>query len=326
MSFSGWRFCVQFFAVLAAMGMAAHVCAQNYPGKPVRLIVPFVPGGGTDLIARTLSARLTEALGQSVVVDNRAGAGGVIGADLVAKALPDGYTLLMGTPGPLTINPALIAKMPYTLADFAPIALTTISPFMLVVHPAVAAKSVKELIVLAQAKPNALNFGSAGTGSVAHLASEQFKALAGVQITHVPYKGGGQSLIDLLAGQLQMVIDNMPTVLPQVRLGKLRGLAVGTKKRSALVPEYPTMIEAGVSGYEASTASGVLAPAKTPPAIIARLNHELDAIVRNPEVKERFFAQGLEVVGGTPEQYAQHLRDELALNARIIKAAGIKPD
>jgi tripartite-type tricarboxylate transporter receptor subunit TctC len=305
---------------------ACHVAAQAYPAKPIRLIVPFGPGGGTDLIARTLSPRLTEALGQSVVVDNRAGAGGVIGADLVAKALPDGYTLMMGTPGPLTINPALLAKLPYALTDFAPVTLTTISPFMLVVHPAVNAKTVKELIALAQAKPNALNFGSAGNGSVAHLAGEQFKALAGVQITHVPYKGGGQSLIDLLGGQLQLVIDNLPTVLPQVRLGKLRGLAVGTKKRSALVPEYPTMVEAGVAGYEATTASGVLAPAGTSRAIVARLNRELDAIVRNAEVKERFFVQGLEVVGGTPEQYAQHLRDELQLNTRIIKAAGIRAE
>ena len=305
-------------------GAIAGAAAQTYPGKPIRLIVPFAPGGGTDLIARTLSQRLTEALGQSVVVDNRAGAGGVIGADLVAKALPDGYTLVMGTPGPLTINPALIAKMPYTLADFAPIALTTLSPFMLVVHPAVPVKSVRELIALAQSKPNALNFGSAGTGSVAHLAGEQFKALAGVQIMHIPYKGGGQSLIDLLGGQLQMVIDNLPTVLPQVRLNKLRGLAVGTKKRSALAPEYPTMIEGGVPGYEASTASGMLAPAKTPRAIIVRLNRELNAIVGNAEVKERFFVQGLEVVGGTPEQYARHLGDELMLNARIVKAAGIR--
>ena len=312
--------------MFAGLVIASAACAQNYPDKPIRLIVPFGPGGGTDLIARTLSPRLTEALGRSVVVDNRAGAGGVIGADLVAKALPDGYTLMMGTPGPLTINPALLAKLPYALTDFAPISLTTISPFMLVVHPAVNARTVKELIALAQAKPNSLNFGSAGNGSVAHLAGEQFKALAGVQITHVPYKGGGQSLIDLLGGQLQLVIDNLPTVLPQVRLGKLRGLAVGTPKRSALVPEYPTLVEAGVPGYEATTASGVLAPANTPRAIIARLNRELDGITRNAEVKERFFAQGLEVVGGTPEQYAQHLRDELLLNTRIIKAAGIKAE
>ena len=320
------RLLVQLSVATCMPCFACHVAAQDYPAKPIRLIVPFGPGGGTDLIARTLSPRLTEALGQSVVVDNRAGAGGVIGADLVAKALPDGYTLMMGTPGPLTINPALLAKLPYALTDFAPVTLTTISPFMLVVHPAVNAKTVKDLIALAQAKPNALNFGSAGNGSVAHLAGEQFKALAGVQITHVPYKGGGQSLIDLLGGQLQLVIDNLPTVLPQVRLGKLRALAVGTKKRSALVPEYPTMVEAGVAGYEATTASGVLAPARTPRAIVDRINHELNGIVRNAEVKERFFSQGLDVAGGTPEQYAQHLRDELQLNTRIIKAAGIRAE
>lgn len=310
-------------ALLAACSFPLYA-ADAYPTKPVRLIVPFAPGGGTDLIARTLGARLTDGLGQAVVVDNRAGAGGVIGADLVAKAPADGYTLVMGTPGPLTINPVLTAKMPYTLADFAPIALTTISPFMLVVNPAVPAKSIKELIALAQAKPNALNFGSAGNGSVAHLAGEQFKALANVQITHVPYKGGGQSLVDLLAGQIQMVIDNLPTVLPQVKLGKLRALAVGSKKRSALAPDYPTLIEAGVPGYEATTASGMLAPAKTPSSILARLNRELNAIVGNPEVRERFFSQGLEVVGGTPEDYARHLAEELKLNERIVKLAGIK--
>ena len=305
-------------------GVVACASAQGYPSKPIRFVVPFAPGGGTDLIARTLSVRLSEALGQPVVVDNRAGAGGVIGADMVAKALPDGYTLLMGTPGPLTINPALVANMPYTLADFAPVALATVSPFILVVHPSVPAKSVAELIALAHSKPNALNYGSAGNGSVAHLAGEQFKALAHVQITHVPYKGGGQSLIDLIGGQLQMVIDNLPTVLPQIRLSKLRALAVGTKTRSALVPEYPTMIEAGVAGYEASTASGVLAPAGTAREIVARLNRELDGMLRKSDVKERFFAQGLEVAGGTPAQYAQHLRDELAQNALVIRAAGIR--
>ena len=304
--------------------LAPAAFSQTYPAKPIRLIVPFVPGGGTDLIARILSQRLTEPLGQTVIVDNRPGAGGVIGAELVAKSPPDGYTLLMGTPGPLTINPALLAKMPYTLEDFAPIALTTISPFILVVHPSVPAKSVKELIALAKSKPNSLNFGSAGQGSVAHLAGEQFKALAGVQIVHIPYKGGGQSLTDLLAGQLQMVIDNLPTVWPQIRQGKLRALAVGTKTRSALVPEYPTMAEAGVPGYEASTASGLLAPAKTSRDIINRINRDVLVVLRNPEVRERFVAQGLEVAGGTPEQYAQHLRNELAQNARVIKAANIR--
>jgi len=318
---------LQRFSTLSAMlvtALAPAAFSQTYPAKPIRLIVPFVPGGGTDLIARILSQRLTEPLGQTVIVDNRPGAGGVIGAELVAKSPPDGYTLLLGTPGPLTINPALLAKMPYTLEDFAPIALTTISPFILVVHPSVPAKSVKELIALAKSKPNSLNFGSAGQGSVAHLAGEQFKALAGVQIVHIPYKGGGQSLTDLLAGQLQMVIDNLPTVWPQIRQGKLRALAVGTKTRSALVPEYPTMAEAGVPGYEASTASGLLAPAKTSRDIINRINRDVLVVLRNPEVRERFVAQGLEVAGGTPEQYAQHLRDEFAQNARVIKAANIR--
>ena len=311
---------------MLCVGAGTLAWGQSYPAKAIRFIVPFAPGGGTDLIARVLSQHLTEALGQPVVVDNRAGAGGVIGADIVAKAPADGYTLLMGTPGPLTINPGLVAKMPYALDDFAPVALTTISPFMLVVHPSVPAKSVRELIALAHSKPNALNFGSAGNGSVAHLAGEQFKALAHVQITHVPYKGGGQSLIDLVGGQLQMVIDNLPTVLPQMRSGKLRALAVGTRKRSALVAEYPTMIEAGVPGYEASTASGVLAPARTSRDIVTRLNREVVDILRRPDVKERFFAQGLEVAGGTPGEYARHLHAELAQNARVIKAAGIRID
>jgi tripartite-type tricarboxylate transporter receptor subunit TctC len=320
-------------AVLAVV-LAAGCCATNaihasaaadaYPGKPIRLIVPFAPGGGTDLIARTIGQPLTDALKQPVVVDNRAGAGGVIGADLVAKAAPDGYTLLMGTPGPLTINPNLQATIPYSLTDFVPIALATISPFILVVNPAVPAASVKELIALARARPGALNFGSAGNGSVAHLAAEQFKGLTGVQITHIPYKGGGQSLIDLLGGQLQIVFENLPVVLPHIRSGKLRALAVGTKKRSALVPEYPTMIEAGVPGYEASTASGVLAPAKTPRETVARLNRDIVKILHTPEVKERFAAQGLEAVGSTPEQYAEHLRAELAQYAKVIKAAGIR--
>ena len=316
--------CAAGAAGIVACGLSATAWPDDYPAKSIRFVVPFVPGGGTDLVGRTIAQRLTEALGQSVVVDNRAGAGGVIGADTVAKAAADGYTLLMGTPGPLTINPNLLAKMPYTLKDFTPISLATIGPFILVVNPSLPATSVKELIALAKAKPNALNFGSAGNGSVAHLASEQFKALAGVQLTHVPYKGAAQSLTDLLAGQIQMEIENLPVVLPHILSGKLRALAVGTKKRFALVPEVPTMIEAGVPGYEASTTSGVLAPAKTPRERIARLNAEINKILQTPDIKERLLAQGLETVGGTPEQYAQHLRDELAQYARVVKSAGVK--
>ncbi len=312
---------------LSLLGAASVARAQAYPDRPIRLVVPFAPGGGTDLTGRAIAQRLSDAFGKPVVVDNRAGAGGVIGADLVAKAAPDGYTLLMGTPGPMTINPNLQKKMPYdTLRDFAPITLTTISPFILVVHPAVPAATVKELIALAKQKPGALNFGTAGTGSVAHLSAEQFKAMTGVQLTHIPYKGSSQSLIDLLAGQVQMVFENLPVVLPHIRAGKVRALAVGTRTRSALLPEYPTVAEAGVPGYEASTAFGMVAPAKTPKEIVGRLNREVVKILRSAEIKDSFGALGLEAVGGTPEQYAEHLRDELARYARIIKAAGIRPD
>jgi tripartite-type tricarboxylate transporter receptor subunit TctC len=317
----GWWLCCLLMLTLSANVLMA----QEYPTKPIRLIVPFAPGGGTDLIARIISQGLAESLGQSVVVENRAGAGGVIGAEVVSKAAPDGYTLLMGTPGPLTINPNLLLKIPYdALKDFSPISLTTISPFILVVNPTVPAKTVKELIALAKAKPDTLNFGSAGNGSVSHLAGEQFKALAGIQIVHVPYKGGGQSLIDLLSGQVQLVIENLPVVLPHIRSGKLRALAVGTKTKSGLVPEYPTMRDAGVPGYEQSTSSGILAPAKTPASVIAKLNRDIVKVLQKADTKEKFSAQGVEVVGSTPEEYAEHLRDEMAQYAKVVKSAGIK--
>ncbi len=310
----------------AALGATATLpaMAQTYPVKPIRFVVPFAPGGGTDLLARAIGQRLTDVLGQPVVVDNRAGAGGVIGADLVAKAAPDGYTIVLGSPGPLTINPNLRPSIPYRLKDFAPITLATISPFVLVVNPALGVASVKELIALAKAKPGALNFGSGGNGAVAHLAGEQFKALAGVQITHVPYKGSNPSIIDLIGGQLQLVIDNLPVLVLHVRSGRLKALALGTRKRSVLLPEVPTMIEAGVPGYEASTAFGVLAPASTPRAIITRLNREIVTILRAPDLIERFAGLGLEAVGSTPEEYAEHLRAELAQYSKLIKSIGLK--
>jgi len=313
------------FSLAALVAVATPLAtAQTFPVKPIRFVVPFAPGGGTDLIARAIGQRLTDALGQPVVVDNRAGAGGVIGADLVAKAAPDGYTIVLGSPGPLTINPNLRPSIPYRLKDFAPITLATISPFVLVVNPALPVASVKELIALAKSKPGALNFGSGGNGSVAHLAGEQFKALAGVQITHVPYKGSNPSIIDLIGGQLQLVIDNLPVLVLHGRSGRLKALAVGIKRRSALLPDVPTMIEAGVPGYEASTAFGVLAPAGTPRAIMARLNREIVTILRAPDLIERFAGLGLEAVGSTPDQYAEHLRAELAKHGKLIKAIGLK--
>ena len=307
---------------------ALEASRQAYPTKPIRFIIPFVPGGGTDITGRTIAQKLSETFGKPVVVDNRPGAGGVIGADLVAKAVPDGYTILLGSPGPLTINPNLQPKMPYdTLRDFAPVSLATISPFMLVVHPGLASSNVKELIALAKEKPNTLNYGSAGNGSVAHLSAEQFKAIAGVQVTHVPYKGSSPVMVDLLAGRLQLTFENLPIVLPHIRSGKLKALAVGTRKRSALVPEFPTMIEAGVPGYESSTAFGVLAPAKTPRPIVARLSAEISKALQGaPDVRDGLAARGFEPVGSTPEEYTAQLRDELKRVAHVVKLANIRLD
>jgi tripartite-type tricarboxylate transporter receptor subunit TctC len=300
--------------------------AQTYPTRPIRFIVPFAPGGSTDLLARILAQRMVETLGQPVVVDNRGGAGGVIGAELAARAPADGYTIVLGSPGPLTINPNL-QRVPYdTLRDFSPITLATISPFTLVLHPSVPAQSVKELVALAKAKPGQLNYGSAGNGSVGHFSTEQFKALAGVDLVHIPYKGAGPAVTDLVGGRLQLMFENLPTILPHVRAGRLRMLAVGTKTRSALAPEYPTIHESGVPGYESSTAFGVLAPARTPAPVVGRLNQEILKILHSADAKERMAAQGLETVGGTPQQYSQHLKEELAKYGRIVKAAGIKAD
>jgi len=300
--------------------------APSYPSRPLRFIVPFAPGGSTDLLARFLAPRLTEALGQPVVVDNRPGAGGVVGAEIAARAPADGHTIVLGSPGPLTINPNL-QRVPYdTLRDFSPIALATISPFTLVVHPSTPAGSVRELLALAKAKPGELNYGSAGNGSVGHFSAEQFKALAGVNLVHVPYKGAGPAVADLLGGRLQLMFENLPTILPHVRSGKLKMLAVGTKTRSALVPEYPTIHEAGVPGYESSTAFGVLAPVKTPAAIINRLNREVVRALQSPELREKLSGLGLEAVGGTPQEYAVHLGEELAKYGRIVKTAGIRLD
>ena len=312
------------YAIALALAAPAHAHAQEYPSKAVRLVVPFAPGGGTDTIGRLIAQKLTDAWGQTVVVDNRAGAGGMIGAELVAKSAPDGYTLLMGTPGPLTINPHLKKKMPYdTLKDFTPITLATNSPFILVTHPALPVKTVKEFVALAKGRPGSLNYGSAGPGSVGHLAGEQLAALAGIRIVHVPYKGSSLAVTDLIAGQLQFMMENLPTVLPQVRAGKLKALATGTRQRSTLVPELPPLHEAGVAGYEASTAFGVLGPARLAAGALARANRDINAALKSPDMKDKLSGQGVEPIGSTPEQYVAHLRDELDRYGRVVKAAGI---
>jgi len=307
-------------------GSAAFAAApgSTYPVRPIRLIVPFAPGGGTDITARLVAQPLSEALGQPVIPDNRAGAGGIIGTDMVAKATPDGYTLVYGSPGPLSIGPNL-QKVPYDpLRDLQPITQTTRSPLVLVVHPGVPAGSVKEFIALARAKPNGLNYGSAGNGSVEHLGAELFKAITGVQLVHVPYKGTGPSMADLMAGRIEVLFENLPPVLPHIRTGKLKALAVGTLTPSAHLPDLPTLNASGAPGYEASSWFGFLAPAKTPRAIIDRLNTAIVVILRSAFIKERFYALGAEPVGNTPEEYHAHIRDKLLEVRKLVALAGMK--
>jgi tripartite-type tricarboxylate transporter receptor subunit TctC len=316
---------VRAFAVLLAL-VSQLSLAQPYPSKPVRLIVGLAPGGATDIMARTLVPGLSEELGQPVVVDNRPGAAGTIGAGIVAKSPPDGYTLLSAGPGSLVINP-LLGAVPYDPArDFAPIAVVATAPNVLVVHPAVPAQSVGELIALARSRPGALNYASGGIGSTPHLAAALFAAMAGIRIAHVPYKGTGPAVTDLLGGQVQMAVLGIPTVLPHVRSGKLRPLAVTGKRRSPELPEVPTVDEAGVAGYEVSPWYGLLAPAATPSAIVARLSAEVNAVVRRAEFKQKLAAQGAEPEGSTPEEFAAYLRAEAARWAPVVKASGARAD
>ena len=286
--------------------------------------MPFVPGGSTDLIARVMGQKLEEPLGQQVVVENRAGAGGNIGVDYVAKSAPDGYTLIFGHVGTFGFGPSLYQKLPYDpVKDFAPIVLFAMVPNMLVVHPALPAKSVKQLIALARAHPGQMNYGSSGNGSASHLATEYFKLLSKTDITPIPYKGTGPLVTDLIAGQTSLTITGVPPLYPFVQSGRLRGLAVGSVKRLALMPDLPTIAEAGVPGYESSTWFGPLAPAKTPREIIVKLNAELMKILQRPDVRARFASEGIEALGGTPEEFGVYVKAEIERWGRVIKAAGV---
>ena len=316
--------------VIAALAWAcpyASTYAQTYPAKAVRFVVPFAPGGGSDLVARTVAMKLTEALGQPVVIDNRAGAAGSIGADIAAKSPPDGHTLLLGSNGPLAINPSLYAKLPYDAArDFAPVSLVTVMPFVLVVHPTLPVKSVKELIALAKSRPGQLNYGSPGNGSTTHLANELLKSMTGMQIAHVPYKGVAPAATDLISGNIQMMSGDLSTLMPHVRSGRMRPLAVTSARRSALLPDVPTVAEAGVPGYEAIGWFGVLVPAGTPAAIVERLNSAMLKGLAAPDARQRLSAFGGDVAVGTPEQFAAHIRTEAAKWGKLIKAIGLKAD
>jgi tripartite-type tricarboxylate transporter receptor subunit TctC len=296
------------------------IYGQDYPRKPIR-IVAAQPGGAGDFASRQLAPGLTESLGQQVIVDNR----GNISGEVVAKANPDGYTLLADSAS-FWLSP-LIQKMPYDpVADFSPITLVTTAPNVLVVHPGVAANSVKELIAFAKAKPGALNYGSSGTGSSSHLAGELLKSMAGINMVHVPYSGGGPSVIGLLGGQIEVLIPSATAVAPHMKTGKLKPLAVTSAAPSALAPGLPTVAAAGLTGYEAATLIALFAPAKTPTAIINRLNQETARILNRPVVKERFFNNGAEVVGNSPQEFAVKLKSEMTLWGKVIKDAGIKGD
>ena len=315
-----------FIFLLALAGISAPaVLAQNYPSHSIRLVVPSSPGGGTDIVGRLLAQKLSEQMGQQVVVDNRAGAGTIIGNDAVAKSAPDGYTLLMGL-STLAINPSMYTKLPYdALRDFAPISQSVSACNILILHPSVPARTVTELIALAKAKPGSLTFGSAGMGTNPHLSGELFKSLARIDMVHVPFKGSGQSVISQLAGEIAANFPSVPTAMPYVRAGRLRALGVTTLKRAQALPDVPSIAEAGLPGYEATQWFGLLAPAGTPRAIIDRLYQESSRALRTADMKERMIAEGLEVVAGTPEEFAGYIRSETAKWTQVIKAAGIKP-
>ena len=296
---------------------------QAYPTKPVRIIVPYAPGGNTDFTARAIAEKLTDAYKRQFVVDNRPGAATNIGTEAVARSAPDGYTLLMGGAAN-AINMSLFAKLPYdTLRDFEPIALCVQGANVLVIHPSLPAKNLRELIALAKARPGALNFGSSGLGSSNQMAGELLNIMAGIKIVHVPYKGNAPALTDLLGGHVEMIFSGVPALLPHIQSGRVRAMAIGSRKRFPALPQVPTFDEAGVKGYEATTWFGMLAPAKTPKEIVSRLNVEVDKAIKSQDIQQRFVNEGLEPMGGTPDAFTRFMRAEIEKYAKVIKAAGI---
>ena len=314
--------------LLAFLCIAAQFAsAQTYPSKPIRLVVPFAAGGALDVVGRVIGAKLGESWGRQVIIDNRLGAAGNIGAEFVAKAPPDGYTLLMSSVTTQAINMSLLAKPPYDFVrDYAPIALTASAPLALVVHPALPARSVKDFIALAKARPGELNYFSSGTGSGTHLAAALFDQMAGIRTTHVPYKGGAQGVTDLLSGEVQFAFSTMGLAQPHVQSGRLRMIAIGAPKRYSRLPNVPTVAESGVKGYEASQWYGVVAPAGTPAAVVNKLASEITAIVGQADVAERFYSQGIEPASSTPDQFAAFIKASVAKYAKIVKATGVKPE
>jgi tripartite-type tricarboxylate transporter receptor subunit TctC len=322
------RFCRVAAVLLAASVLQPAIAATatpGYPARPIRWVVAFPAGGGTDLVARTIAPRLTELLGQPIVIDNRAGASGVIGAEIVARATPDGYTLLFGTSGALGVLPLLSSKLPFdTVRDFAPVSMLSVIPQLLVVHPGISANSVKELIALAKSMPGKLNYASSGVGSPNHIAAELFSYMAGVNMTHVPYKGAAPSISDLLGGQVQLLINPIQALVPHVKSGRLRALGVGSATRSVALPEVPTIAEAGLPGYEYVLWYGMFAPKQTPAPIVTRLHAHVASILANPDIVKQFATQGVDARSAAPEEFVRYMRAESDRLARVIKSAKIK--
>jgi tripartite-type tricarboxylate transporter receptor subunit TctC len=322
MSMKGRRFAV---AVVLALAGASH--AQTFPSKPLRMIVPFPAGGGSDTMGRVIGQKLSERLGHAVVVENRPGAGGSIGAEVVAKAAPDGHTILLGSTSELAQYPNVNPKIPYDpLRDFAPITLVGTVPLVLIVHPSLPSRSVKELVALTTARAGEVNFSSAGNGSTTHLAVELFVLITGARMTHVPYKGSPQAVTDLVAGNVQVGIPTMPAALPFIKSGRVKALGVSSAKRTSVLPEVPTLQEAGVRGYETDLWTGILAPAGTPPPVLSRLHAEIVYATGLPEVKEALGRQGAAPASGTPQEFSAYLKTELAKWARVVKEANVKPN
>ena len=312
---------------LVCCALAAWAQAQNYPLKPIRLVTPYAPGGTADILSRVVAQKLSEAWGQQVVIDNRPGASGMIGADIAAKAAPDGYTLLMAYTAEIAITQSLFKNMPYDpVRDLAPVTLAATTPMIFVVHPSLPAANVRELVALAKARPGQLPYASAGNGSPAHLAFELLQRSAGITITHVPYKGAAPALTDLLGGHVVMYFSGMPPAMPHVKAGKLRAIAVSTAKRSPAAPEVPAVAESGVRNFDISTWFGVLVPAATPPDVIGKLNAEISRALTLPDVKERLAREGAETAPNSPAQFGRFIQSEIAKFAAIIKTSGARAD
>jgi tripartite-type tricarboxylate transporter receptor subunit TctC len=315
------------FAALTLAVFASAASAEAWPSKPIKWIVPFAPGGTTDILARTIGEKLARALGQPVIIENKPGAGGGVGAEFTAKALPDGYTIMGGTISTHAINASLYKSLPYDpIKDFAPITLIVRLPNLLVVHPDVPAKSVGELIALLKANPGKYTFASSGNGTSQHLSGELFKAMAGVEMQHIPYKGSPPALQDVVAGQVTMTFDNITTAWPLAKAGKLRALAVTTAKRSSIAPDVPTLAESGLNGYEVGSWQGVFAPAGTPPEIVKRLNAEIVKIINQPDVKEKLVGLGAEPVANTSEEFGALVKAEVVKWADVVKKSGAQVD